>query len=120
GVAILPAMARLLPESERWELSEAAGITARSRFYDVFQPLYRVRSITMIVCALAVAISTTAANTMTIVAGGLGLVGFPLGAWAAERFGRVPTVVGFGIFITAGHLWFFWGPPAHFAWPLIW
>lgn len=139
GVAMLPAMARLLPESDRWELSESAGIIARSHFYDVFQPLYRKRSITMIVCALAVAISTTAANafgyyhavsvvglsaaaasTMTIVAGGLGLVGFPIGAWASERFGRVPTVVGFGIFITAGHLWFFWGPPAHFAWPLMW
>jgi len=139
GVVILPSMARLLPESERWELSDAAGFTARSRFYDVFQPLYRMRSITMIVCALAVAIATTAANafayyhavsvvglsaatasTMTIVAGGLGLVGFPLGAWAAERFGRVPTTVAFGIFITAGHLWFFWGPPAHFAWPSLW
>ena len=62
GIAMLPAMARLLPESERWELSESAGFTARSHFYDVFQPLYRKRSITMIVCALAVAISTTAAN----------------------------------------------------------
>ena len=89
---MLPAMARLLPESERWELSEAAGFTARSHFYDVFQPLYRKRSITMIVCALAIAISTTAANAfgyyhavsvvglsaaaasaMTIVAGGIGL-----------------------------------------------
>jgi MFS family permease len=139
GVAMLPAMARLLPESERWERSDATGITGRSHFYDVFQPLYRKRSITMIVCALAAAISTTAANafgyyhavsvvglsaaatsTMTIVAGGIGLVGFPLGAWTAERFGRVPTVVGFGIFITAGHLWFYWGPPAHFAWPFMW
>ena len=139
GVAMLPAMARLLPESERWELSDASGITARTHFYDVFQPLYRKRSITMIVCALAAAISTTAANafgyyhavsvvglsaaatsTMTIVAGGIGLVGFPLGAWTSERFGRVPTVVAFGIFITAGHIWFYWGPPAHFAWPLMW
>jgi hypothetical protein len=32
----------------------------------------------------------------------------------------VPTVVAFGIFITAGHLWFYWGPPVHFAWPLLW
>ena len=139
GVAMLPAMARLLPESQRWEVSEATGITERTRFYDVFQPLYRKRSITMIVCALAAAISTTAANafgyyhavsvvglsaeatsTMTIIAGGLGLLGFPMGAWAAERFGRVPTVVAFGIFITAGHLWYFWGPPAHCAWPLLW
>ncbi len=139
GIAMLPAMARLLPESERWELSDASGITTRTRFYDVFQPLYRKRSITMIVCALAVAISTTAANafgyyhavsvvhmssaatsTMTIVAGGLGLLGFPLGAWCAERFGRVPTTVAFGIAITFGHLWYFWGPPTHFAWPLMW
>ncbi|MGA7871826.1 MAG: MFS transporter [Candidatus Binatus sp.] len=139
GVAMLPAMARLLPESERWEISDAAGFTTRSRFYDVFQPLYRKRSITMIVCALAANISTTAANafgyyhavsvvglsaaatsTMAIVAGGLGLLGFPLGAWTAERFGRVPTVVAFGVAITAGHLWYFWGPPAHFAWPFWW
>ena len=139
GVAMMPAMARLLPESERWELSDASGITTRTNFYDVFQPLYRRRSLTMIVCGLAVAISTTGANafgyyhavsvvgqsaaatsTMTIVAGGLGLLGFPLGAWAAERFGRVPTAVSFGILITAGHLWYFWGPPSHFAWPLMW
>ena len=96
GHAMLPAMARLLPESERWELSDASGITTRTRFYDVFQPLYRKRSITMIVCAFAAAISTTAANafgyyhavsvvgmssagtsTMTIVAGGLGLARLP-------------------------------------------
>jgi MFS family permease len=139
GIAMLPAMARLLPESERWELSDASGINTRTRFYDVFQPLYRKRSITMIVCALAGNISTTAANafgyyhavsvvgmssaatsTMTIVAGGLGLLGFPLGAWTSERFGRVPTIVAFGIAITAGHLWYFWGPPSHFAWPFWW
>ena len=139
GVAMLPAMARLLPESERWERSDASGITERTHFYDVFQPLYRKRSITIIVCAFAAAISTTAANafgyyhavsvvglsaastsTMTIVAGGIGLLGFPIGAWSAERFGRVPTVVAFGIFITAGHLWFYWGPPTHFAWPFLW
>ena len=57
---------------------------------------------------------------MTIVAGGLGLLGFPLGAWTSERFGRVPTIVAFGIAITAGHLWYFWGPPPHFAWPFWW
>lgn len=139
GVAMLPAMARLLPESERWERTDAEGINKRTNFYDVFQPLYRKRSITMIICSFAAAVSTTAANafgyyhavsvvglsaaatsTMTIVAGGIGLVGFPLGAWTAERFGRVPTVVSFGILITAGHLWFYWGPPTHFAWPLMW
>ncbi len=139
GIAILPTMAWMLPESTRWQLADAEGITAQSHFYDVFQPLYRRRSITMIVCALMAAISSTAAgsfiyyhavsvaglsagaaSTMTLVGGGIGLLGFPFGAWSAERFGRVPTVVCFGIFITAGHLWFYWGPPAHFAWPLLW
>ena len=139
GIAMLPAMARLLPESGRWEISDASGINTRTRFYDVFQPLYRKRSITIIVCAFAAAISTTGANAfsyyhavsvvgmsatatsaMTIVAGGLGLLGFPFGAWSAERFGRVPTTVAFGIAITAGHLWYFWGPPSHFVWPLMW
>jgi AAHS family 4-hydroxybenzoate transporter-like MFS transporter len=139
GIAMLPTMARLLPESARWQRADAEGITAQSNFLDVFEPLYRRRSITMIVCALMAAISSTAAgsfiyyhavsvaglsagaaSTMTLVGGGIGLLGFPLGAWTAERFGRVPTVVGFGIFITAGHLWFYWGPPTHFAWPLLW
>ena len=139
GVAMMPAIARLLPESNRWERSDATGITTRTSFYDVFQPLYRKRSITMIACSLAANISTTAANafgyyhavsvvgmssaatsTMTIVAGGLGLLGFPLGAWTAERYGRVPTIVCFGIAITAGHLWYFWGPPSHLTWPLMW
>jgi MFS family permease len=139
GIAMLPTMARLLPESARWQRADAEGITAESNFFDVFEPLYRRRSITMIVCALMAAISSTAAgsfiyyhavsvaglsagaaSTMTLVGGGIGLLGFPLGAWTAERFGRVPTVVGFGIFITAGHLWFYWGPPTHFAWPLLW
>ena len=139
GIAMLPTMARMLPESARWQRADAEGVTAKSHYYDVFQPLYRRRSITMIVCALMAAISSTAAgsfiyyhavsvaglsagaaSTMTLVGGGIGLLGFPFGAWTAERFGRVPTVVAFGIFITAGHLWFYWGPPAHFAWPLVW
>ncbi|HUO05817.1 MAG TPA: MFS transporter [Candidatus Binataceae bacterium] len=139
GIVLLPTFARLLPESTRWERSTLAGITARSRFYDVFQPLYRKRSITLIVCQLAAAIATTAAGSfayyhavsvagltagtaslMTVLGGGLGLVGFPLGAWTSERFGRVPTVVGFGIAITVGHLWFFWGPPHNFSMPQWW
>jgi len=108
GIAMLPAMARLLPESERWERSDASGITERTHFYDVFQPLYRKRSITIIVCAFAAAISTTAAthsatphslgrrpvsgatSTMTIVAGGIALLGFPIahGAPSASAASR--------------------------------
>ena len=139
GIAMLPAMARLLPESERWERSDASGINTRTRFYDVFQPLYRKRSITMIVCALAGNISTTAANafgyyhavsvvgmsaaatsTMTIVAGGIGLARLPARRMDLRTLRPRPTVVSFGILMTAGHLWFYWGPPTHFAWPFWW
>jgi MFS family permease len=139
GIAMLPAMARLLPESSRWQHSNAAGITARAHFYDVFQPLYRKRSVTLIVCLLLGSISSTAANgflyyhavsvaklsaggasIVTLVGGGIGLFGFPVGAWSAERFGRVPTIVVFGIAITAGQLAYFLGPPANFAMPMLW
>ena len=139
GVAMMPAIARLLPESNRWELSDATGITTRTSFYDVFQPLYRKRSVTMIVCSLAANISTTAANafgyyhavsvvgmssaatsTMTIVAGGLGLLGFPLGAWTAERFGRVPTMVCLRNRNHRRTPMVLLGPTSHFAWPLMW
>src|SRR5260370_7575212 len=84
----------------------------------------------MIVCALMAAISSTAAGSfvyyhavsvaglsagaasmMTLVGGGIGLFGFPIGAWTAERFGRVPTAVSFGIFITAGPFWVYLGRP---------
>src|SRR5258708_5417960 len=64
--------------------------------------------------------SAASTSTMQIVAGGLALLGFPLGAWTAERFGRVPTVVILGILMTAGHLWYFWGPPTHLTWPFMW
>ena len=110
------------PKASDGKFPTPSGMTARTRFYDVFQPLYRKRSITMIICALAAAISTTGANNFAYyhavsVVGlsapadqhddhrrrRIGLFGFPLGAWSAERFGRVPTVVVFGISITAGH-----------------
>jgi len=51
--------------------------------------------------------------------GGLGMIGFPIGAWSAERFGRVPTVVAAGIAVGVGGLLFFWGPPIGFAWPAL-
>ncbi len=138
GILIVPMVARI-PESARWELMSQEGEARRTRFYDVFVPLYRKRSITLIVCALLAAIasegvnswayfhavsgiglSATVASTLTLVSGGLGMLGFPIGAWSAERYGRVPTVVVSGI---AGSLFavsYFWGPPRLFPHPALW
>ncbi len=135
----LPRMARAIPESRRWKLAAHEGEGAGTRFYDVFVPLYRRRSVTMIVCTLfgaivsegmsswgyfhavsVVGLSAGSASAMMILGGGLGLFGFPAGAWSAERFGRVPTVVGSGIAVAGGVLFFYWGPPAGYAHAFLW
>ncbi|MHB8384205.1 MAG: MFS transporter [Candidatus Binataceae bacterium] len=138
GIALAPMVARV-KESERWALVASEGVAARSRFYDVFTPLYRKRSITLIVCVLMAAVSgegvnswayfhavttvglsPTVASALTIVSGGFGMLGFPIGAWAAERYGRVPTIVVSGVAVSILALGYFWGPPAHFAYPALW
>ena len=48
------------------------------------------------------------------------MIGFPIGAWGAERLGRVPTVMGFGIATSLLALGYYWGPPHNFVHPAIW
>ena len=138
GIALAPMIARI-EESARWQSTASEGAGNRTRFYDVFAPLYRKRSITLIACAMAAAISgegvnayayyhavstvglsASAASTLTILSGGFGMLGFPLGAWTSERFGRVPTIVVSGTLVSTVALGYFWGPPAHFASPALW
>jgi len=138
-IVIGPVLAFALPESPRWEHAAEAGDTARARFYDIFVPRYRKRSTALTICTMfatlcsegttswgyfhavsVVGLSATAASVMMTLGGGLGMIGFPAGAWSAERFGRVPTVVGSGIAVAGGGLLFFWGPPTGFAWPAFW
>ena len=139
GLSGLPFMMRVIPESSRWERAAASGATSGTSFSDVFTPRYRRRTVPIMVCALLGTIAGTAANSwsyfhavsvaglsagaasvMMLSGGGLGMVGFPLGAWACERLGRVPTVVSSGLLVAAGALWFYWGPPAHLARPGLW
>jgi MFS family permease len=139
GVLLFPALARALPESARWERAASIGDTARTRFRDIFVPLYRRRSIALTICTLlanmcgegitswpyfhavsVVGLSATAASTMMFLGGGVGLLGFPGGAWGSERFGRVPTVVWAGIGVGVGGLLFYWGPTRGFAHPALW
>ncbi len=138
-IAIGPFLAFSLPESVRWENAAKAGETVRARFYDLFVPLYRKRSMALTGCTIlgtlcaegtttwgyfhavsVVGLSAIAASVMMTLGGGLGMIGFPLGAWSSERFGRVPTVVVTGIAVAGGAALFFWGPPTGFASPAVW
>ncbi len=47
------------------------------------------------------------------------MIGFPIGAWTSERFGRVPTVAYFGGAGWLGALAFYWGPGA-LTYPFLW
>jgi len=139
GIVVVPLLARALPESQRWEAAAESGDTSRARFYDIFVPLYRKRSVALTFCTIfamacgegittyayfhavsVVGLSAAAASLMMLIGGGVGMLGFPAGAWSAEKFGRVPTVVMCGIAVAAGGLLFYWGPPGHFAWPFTW
>ncbi|MGH7950249.1 MAG: MFS transporter [Candidatus Binataceae bacterium] len=138
GILLLPVVARGLPESRRWARAAADGVATRTRFYDIFHPLYRSRAITLIICSFLTTVAATAtgswtyfhavsvvglsaatASTLVMVGGGVALLGFPWGAWAAERFGRVRTIVALALVVVTGALAFYWGPPAGFAWPAL-
>ncbi len=139
SIVICPFLAYALPESPRWEHAAQAGDTARAKFYDIFVPLYRKRSISLTICTIfatlcgegitswayfhavsVVGLTATAASVMMFLGGGVGMIGFPAGAWSSERFGRVRTIVATGIAVAGGGLLFYWGPPMRFAWPATW
>jgi len=139
GAALLPIMRNAITESARWQDVAATGMQARTHFYDVFVPLYRKRSTTLIVTSLlstvamvaiqswsyfhmvtVVKLSPGLASAVTLIGGGGAMLGFRAGARASERFGRVRTVATLGAVISAGSLFFYWGPPAHFPMPALW
>ena len=139
GLAILPQVVRSIPESTRWQREAREDEGRHTHFYDIFVPLYRRRTATLIVCSLLATFSTEGVNSytyfhavtvikltpdlasaLTIIGGGFGMLGFPIGAWAAERFGRVRTVVTCGTITSSVALAYFWGPPAHFGHPALW
>ncbi len=139
GIAVLPAAVRRIPESARWRRRVGEGAAHASHFYDIFGPLYRRRAITILICSLLAALSVEGVNSysyfhavsviglsadfasaFTIIGGGLGMIGFPIGAWAAERFGRVKTVVTCGSASSVVALAYYWGPPLNFDHPALW
>ncbi len=139
GIGLVAPVARMLPVQSRWARMSAADSTAQSRFYDIFNHLYRRRALTLLACAALDTIAGTAVNgwlyfqavsiiglspqkASTLVVSGMlvGMLGFPLGAWTSDRFGRVPTVMYVGGAGWLGALAFYWGPPWFATWPLTW
>jgi MFS family permease len=139
GIVLVIPVARMLPVQSRWARMAAADSTPKSHFYDIFNHLYRRRALTLLACAALDTVAGTAVNgwlyfqavsiiglspqkASTLVVSGMvvGMLGFPLGAWTSDRFGRVPTVMYVGGAAWLGALAFYWGPPAFVSWPLTW
>ena len=136
GVGLVFPLARMLPVDSRW-----ARPASRSRFR---QPLLRhLPSALSASCHYAfgvrrarhdcrqrrqwLALFRRGFNYRTVAAKGefhdrrgmvLGMLGFPAGAWASDRFGRVPTVMYVGGAAWLGAVAFYWGPPNGVTWPL--
>jgi MFS family permease len=139
GVALVAPVARMLPVDSRWARLASTDSVSSSHFYEIFHPLYRRRSITLLACAALDTVAGSAVNgwlyfdavsiiglspqraSSLVVAGMVfGTLGFPIGAWSSERFGRVPTVMYVGGAAWLGALGFYWGPPGSITWPLTW
>lgn len=139
GLVLFPIMARMIPESLRWESAASAGTTEKVSFYDVFGAAYRKRSIPLVIATVIGEVSGAAVPTwiyfhavsvvhlspakgslILLVGGTVSIAGLALGVWMAERVGRVYTIVILGLAGVAGILAYYWGPPAGLAWPTLW
>jgi MFS family permease len=139
GILLVAPVAAMLPSESQWSRAASSGSAKRSHIYDIFHSIYRRRSIALLSCAALDTIAGTAVNgwlyfqavqilglspaaASTLVVTGMvvGMVGFPLGAWTSERFGRVPTVAWMGGAAWLGAFAFYLGPPAFVRWPFMW
>jgi MFS family permease len=135
GMVLVVPVARMLPTRSRWSRVASTGSVHTSRFYDILHPLYRRRAATLLTCAALDTMAGTAVNgwmyfeavsiiglspqrasTLVVAGMGIGMLGFPLGAWTSERFGRVPTVMYVGGAAWLGAFAFYW-EPSGVAWP---
>jgi MFS family permease len=67
-----------------------------------------------------IGLSPERASTLVVSGMLIGMVGFPIGAWSSERFGRVPTVAYFGGAAWLGAIAFYWWPNVAFSWAFLW
>jgi AAHS family benzoate transporter-like MFS transporter len=139
GIALIIPLLRMLPADADLVRLTSTESPVRSHFYDIFHPLYRRRALALMACAALDTIAGTAVNgwlyfdavsivglspqkASSLVVSGmlLGMLGFPIGAWSSDRFGRVPTVMYVGGVAWLGAFAFYWGPPSAVVWPLLW
>ncbi|MBV8362338.1 MAG: MFS transporter [Deltaproteobacteria bacterium] len=139
GIGLVAPLTHMVPISPRWAMAVARGEVSHTRFYDIFHPLCRTRALTLLTCAALDTMAGTAVNswlyfeavsilslspkmasTLVVAGMGVGMLGFPIGAWTSERYGRVPTVTYVGGAAWLGALAFYWGPPSGLTWPMIW
>ena len=139
GALFVPAVLRWVPESARWERAHDAGSVATSSLFGVFSGRWARRATALLGAALlsgaegaavggwsyyyGVSIrgmSPGSMSTWSLIATAAGFAGFRAGTLAAERFGRIPTVVCFGLLHQAAALWLYLGPPNHFSDAALW
>jgi AAHS family benzoate transporter-like MFS transporter len=130
GALFVPPVLRWVPESEHWKRARRAGAVAKSSVFGVFQGRWSRRAIAVLGAALlggvegaavggwsyyyGVTVAGMSPRSMSIwslVATAAGFVGFRVGTLAAERLGRVRTVVTFGLLHQAAALWIYLAPP---------
>jgi MFS family permease len=138
GILLTAPVARMLPTNTRWKRIASTGSVKQSHFYDVLHPLFRRRALALLACAALDTMAGTAVNgwmyfesvaviglspqkasTLVVAGMGIGMLGFPLGAWTSERFGRVPTVMYVGGAAWLGALAFYWVPASTVARPFM-
>jgi MFS family permease len=129
----------MLPVNDHWSRIASAHSSATNHFYDIFERLYRRRAICLLACAALDTMAGTAVNgwlyfeavsviglspqrasTLVVIGMVVGMLGFPVGAWTSNRFGRVPTVAWVGGAAWIGALAFYFGPPGTILWPFAW
>ena len=62
GIVLALPVAMMLPAQSKWSSAKSSGSAKRSHFYDIFHPIYRRRSITLLTCAALDTIAGTAVN----------------------------------------------------------
>ena len=138
GLLMVIPVSRMLPIESRWAQISASNVARESHIFDILHPLYRRRASVLLTCAALDTMAGTAVNgwlyfdsvsiiglspqkasTLVVAGMAIGTLGFPLGAWTSERFGRLPTVMYVGGAAWLGALAFYSGPSLSLRWPFM-
>jgi putative MFS transporter len=138
GLLAFPWARASLPETRRFERAAESGSVAQTRARDLFGGAYRRRAIGLLAAWTLRPIGVTAVLTyvfyhgvnnlalspgvMTLIVmggGGAGLLGIPLGARLANRWGRRPTLACFSLLCVASGVAYYWVPAQPPGWSAI-